>query len=213
MENALKSDAGSFSSSRLPPCFAENFFTGTLRAECACDNYNSSACARVSDGVLQVVRRSVGAPTAHACAGDGSHHSEDISPGRSGPPGEFSGAHFGSGSRGGLRRAPAEKPLRLDARGSLARAALVRREGNARVGAHPAGRFARILSQGPERLRPQHRAGCDQRDFRADFAGARSFRAYVPADPAGREGNRAHRRLELGSELLRLLDRKAWWLA
>src|SRR6266851_4312413 len=167
MENALKSDAGSFSSSRLPPCFAENFFTGTLRAECACDNYNSSACARVSDGVLQVVRRSVGAPTAHACAGDGSHHSEDISPGRSGPPGEFSGAHFGSGSRGGLRRAPAEKPLRLDARGSLARAALVRREGNARVGAHP----------------------------------------------AGRSGNRAHRRLEPAVELLRLLDRKARWLA
>src|SRR5229473_7923885 len=152
MENALKSDAGSFSSSRLPPCFAENFFTGTLRAECACDNYNSSACARVSDGVLQVVRRSVGAPTAHACAGNGSHHSEDISPGRSGPPGEFSWAFLGAGTGRRPWRAAAEEPLWLDARDPVSRPDLVRREGNPRSRAHPAGRFARVLSQGAERF-------------------------------------------------------------
>jgi len=35
------------------------------------------------------VRGSVGAPTAHACAGNGSHHSEDLPLGRSGSPGEF----------------------------------------------------------------------------------------------------------------------------
>src|SRR5689334_2503321 len=77
-----------------------------LRLECACGNYNSSACARVSDVVLQLVRRSVGAPTAHACAGDGSHHPEDISTGRSGPPGEFPGAVHGTRAGSCLRRPP-----------------------------------------------------------------------------------------------------------
>src|SRR5712664_4925256 len=86
---------------------------------------------RDSDGVPQFVRRSVGAPTAHACPGNGSHHSEDISPGRSGSPGELSWAFVGAGTRSGLGRAPTEEPLRLDARGSLSRPDLVRREGNA----------------------------------------------------------------------------------
>ncbi len=54
------------------------FFTERLRGECAYGNYTSSACACVSNGVPQLVRRSVGAPTAHACPGDGSHHPEDI---------------------------------------------------------------------------------------------------------------------------------------
>jgi len=55
--------------------------------------------ARASDGGFQFVRRSVGAPTAHACAGNGSHHPEDISPGRGGPPGELFGALLGAGAR------------------------------------------------------------------------------------------------------------------
>jgi len=40
------------------------------------------ACARVSSGVREFVRRKVGTPTAHACPGNGSHHPEDISTGR-----------------------------------------------------------------------------------------------------------------------------------
>src|SRR5215831_11205887 len=50
---------------------------------------------------LAAVRRTVGAPTAHACPGNGSHHPENISAGRSGPRGEVAEArrlknHFGS---------------------------------------------------------------------------------------------------------------------
>src|SRR5260370_9832139 len=67
---------------------------------------------RDSDEVPQFVRRSVGAPTTHACPGNGSHHSEDISPGRSGSPGEFSGAFVGAGTRSGRGRAPLEEPFR-----------------------------------------------------------------------------------------------------
>src|SRR5258708_28259709 len=74
---------------------------------------------RDSDGVPQFVRRSVGAPTTHACPGNGSHHSEDISPGRSGSPGEFSGAFVGAGTRSGRWRAPLEETLRLRALGPL----------------------------------------------------------------------------------------------
>src|SRR6266852_3643516 len=110
----------------LPAGFAAKFSTGTLREECACGNYNSSACARVSDKVLLFVRRSVGAPTAHACAGNGSHHSEDIPPGRSGPPGEFFWAHFRAGAWCSCWRAAAEEPLWLDARDPVSRPDLVR---------------------------------------------------------------------------------------
>jgi len=56
----------------------------------------------IRNGVAEFVRRSVGAPTAHACAGNGSHHTEDISSGRSGPPGEFSWAF----PRGGYGASP-----------------------------------------------------------------------------------------------------------
>src|SRR5438094_330990 len=122
--------------------FSLKFSTPILHEECACGNYSTSACARDSDGVPQFVRRSVGAPTAHACAGNGSHHSEDISPGRSGPPGEFSWAFLWAGTGRGPWRAPPEEPLRLDARDPLARADLVRREGNPRSRAHPTGRIA-----------------------------------------------------------------------
>src|SRR5437879_8857930 len=87
--------------------------------------------ARASDGTFQVVRRSVGAPTAHACAGNGSHHPEDISPGRGGPPGELFRALLGAGTRRSRRRSAAEEPLWVDARGSLSRPDLVRREGDA----------------------------------------------------------------------------------
>src|SRR5207249_2233895 len=121
--------------------FSLKFSTPILHEECACGNYNSSACARVSDGVRQLVRRSVGAPTAHACAGNGSHHSEDISPGRSRPPGELSWALVGAGARRSCWGPAFEEPLRLDAGGPLARPDLVRREGNPRVGTHPAGRI------------------------------------------------------------------------
>src|SRR5207302_1509191 len=109
----------------------EKSCTETLRDVCACGNYNSSACARASDGTFQVVRRSVGAPTAHACAGNGSHHPEDISPGRGGPPGELFRALLGAGTRRSRRRSAAEEPLWVDARGSLSRPDLVRREGDA----------------------------------------------------------------------------------
>src|SRR2546427_4667718 len=95
--------------------FSDKFCTETLHREFACGNYNSSACARVSDGVRMLVRRSVGAPTAHACAGNGSHHSEDISPGRGGPPGEFFGSFVGAVARRCDWRPAAEEPLRLDA--------------------------------------------------------------------------------------------------
>src|SRR6266478_34790 len=165
--------------------FFRNSFTRTLRDGCACGNYNSSACTRASGGMRQFVRRSVGAPTAHACAGNGSHHSEDISAGRSGPPGELSGAFFWASARRSSRRPAHKEPLWFNAGGSLARPDLVRGEGDARAGAHPADRFARILSQGTERLWPQYRPGGHQRDFGADSAGARSLGAYVPASPPG----------------------------
>src|SRR5882762_5237379 len=159
------------------------------------------------------VRGSVGAPTAHACAGNGSHHSEDLPLGRSGPPGEFFWPFVGADTRSGLWCAAPEEPLRLDARDSLARPDLVRREGNPRSRAHPAGRFARVLSQGAERLRSEYRSRGDQRDLRAHSAGARSLRAHVPADPADGAGSRAYRRLALAAELLRLLDGAAGRLA
>src|SRR5713226_582457 len=56
------------------------------------------ACA-FRTGCCDFVRGGVGAPTAHACAGNGSHHFEDFSPGRSGPPGELSWAFVGTGAR------------------------------------------------------------------------------------------------------------------
>src|SRR2546429_5606518 len=102
--------------------------------------------ARASDGGFQFVRRSVGAPTAHACAGNGSHHPEDISPGRGGPPGELSGALVGARTRCSRRLAAVEEPLRLHARGALSRPDMVRREGNARTGAYPTGGIARVFS-------------------------------------------------------------------
>src|SRR6267378_1778295 len=189
-----------------------NSFTPTLRDGCACGNYNSSACARASDGVWELVRRSVGAPTAHACAGNGSHHSEDISAGRSRPPGEFSRARVGASARSSRRCPPHKEPVRFDAGSPLARPDLVRREGNTRTGAHPASRFARILSQGPERLWPQHGPGGHQRDLGADSAGTRSLGAYVPANSLGRARGRTYGRLELAAELLRLLDGAVRWL-
>src|SRR5258708_1350714 len=190
-----------------------NSFTRTLRDGCACGNYNSSACARASDGVWELVRRSVGAPTAHACAGNGSYHSEDISAGRSRPPGEFSRARVGASARSS-RRCPAHKePVRFDAGGPLARPDLVRREGDPRTGAHPASRFARILSQGTERLWSQHGPGGHQRDLGADSARTRSLGAYVPANSPGRARGRTHWRLELAAELLRFLDGAVRWLA
>src|SRR6266852_303178 len=167
------------------PDFFKNSFTRTLRDECACGNYNSSACARPSDAMRQFVRRGVGAPTAHACAGNGSHHSEDICAGRSGPPGELSGAFFWASARRSSRRPPHKEPLWFNAGGPLARPDLVPREGDARACAHPADRFARILSQGTERLWPQYRPGGRQRDFGADSAGARSLGAYISANPPG----------------------------
>src|SRR5260370_41691407 len=88
---------------------------------------------RDSDEVPQFVRRNVGAPTTHACPGNGSHHSEDISLGRSGPPGEFSGAFLGAGTGRGRWRAPPEEAPRLPALGPLPPAGLVRREGKART--------------------------------------------------------------------------------
>src|SRR5258708_4955205 len=187
--------------------FFRNSFTRTLHDGCACGNYNSSACARASDGMWELVRRSVGAPTAHACAGNGSHHSEDISAGRSRPPGEFSGALFGACAGRSCWRPPHQEPVRFDARGALARPDLVRRERDTRTGADPASRFARILSQGAERLWPQHGPGGHQRDLGADSAGARSFGANVPANSPGRARGRTYGRLELAAELLRLLDR------
>src|SRR6266478_623045 len=186
--------------------FFRNSFTRTLRDGCACGNYNSSACTRASGGMRQFVRRSVGAPTAHACAGNGSHHSEDISAGRSRPPGEFSRARVGASARSSRRCPPHKEPLRFDARGPLARADLVRGEGNTRTGAHPASRSARILSQGTERLWPQHGPGGHQRDLGTDSAGTRSFGAYVPANSPSRARGRTYGRLELAAELLRLLD-------
>src|SRR5438034_7912090 len=186
--------------------FSLKFSTPILHEECACGNYSTSACARVSDGVRQFVRRSVGAPTAHACAGNGSHHPEDISPRRGGPPGEFSGALFGTRTRGSRRRAAVEQPLWVDARGSFSCPDLVRREGNARTGAHPAGRIARVLSSGAEQLQSQYRARGDQRDFRVDSAGARSLRGNVPTDSAGHTRSRAQRRLGFAVELFRFLD-------
>src|SRR5229473_691378 len=92
------------------------------------------------------VRGSVGAPTAHACAGNGSHHPEDIPLGRSGPPRELSWAVVGACARSGLWCPTAEEPLWFDARGSLSRPDMVRREGNSGPRTHPAGRIARVLS-------------------------------------------------------------------
>src|SRR5260370_14777863 len=155
----------------------------------------------------ELVRRSVGAPTAHACAGNGSHYSEDISAGRSRPPGEFSRALLGACARRSRRRSAHKEPVRFDARSPVARADLVRREGNTRTGAHPASRLARILSQGAERLWPQHRPGGHQRDLGADSARTRSLGAHVPANSPGRARGRTYGRLELAAELLRLLDR------
>src|SRR5882724_4256840 len=120
--------------------------TGILHEECACGNYNSSACARVSDDVRQLVRRSVGAPTAHACAGNGSHNTEDISPGRSGSPGEFLWTLVGKNARRGCGGTAGKESLRLDAGNSFSRADMVRRKGDAGPRAYPASRFARILS-------------------------------------------------------------------
>src|SRR5437764_2837702 len=193
--------------------FSLKFSTPILHEECACGNYSTSACARVSDGVRQFVRRSVGAPTAHACAGNGSHHPEDISPGRSGSPSELFWTFVGAGARRGCRRPSFKEPLRIDARGSLSRPDLVRRERNPRSGAHPTSRIARVLSQGSERLQPEHRARRDQRDLGAYSSGAGSLRAHVPSDSAGRPRSRAHRRLAFAIELLCLLDRAAGRLA
>src|SRR5207253_9491674 len=55
-----------------------------------------SACACF--GRVTLVRGSVGAPTAHACPGNGSHHPENISAGRGGPRGELSRPHLGPAS-------------------------------------------------------------------------------------------------------------------
>src|SRR5437762_14350217 len=104
------------------------------------------AGARASGGTFQLIRRSVGAPTAHASEGNGSHHPERISPGRGGSPGELSGALVGVRARRSRRRAAVEEPLRLHARGSLSRPDMVRREGNARTGAYPTGGIARVFS-------------------------------------------------------------------
>src|SRR5260370_35483581 len=87
--------------------------------------------ARASDGMRQIVRRRVGAPTAHACAGNGSDHSKDISAGRSGPPGEFPGTLLGASARCSGRRPPHKEPLRFYARGPVARPDFGRREGYA----------------------------------------------------------------------------------
>src|SRR5215831_19274665 len=91
---------------------------------------------------------SVGAPTAHACPGNGSHHSEDISAGRGGPRGELFRPHLGTASRCCRGSAPPEQPLWLDPRNALSRPDLVRRAGNPGVGAHPAGGIAGVTAQG-----------------------------------------------------------------
>src|SRR6267378_6881206 len=135
-----------------PPRDFSKLLTRRLRRECAYGIYNGSACARVSSGVREFVRRKVGTPTDHACPGNGSHYPEDISTGRGGPPGQLSRAVFRPRARSGRRSPTPEESLWLYARGSLSRAALVRREGNPGVGAHPTGRVARILSQGAKRL-------------------------------------------------------------
>src|SRR5258708_10307055 len=154
------------------PSFARNF----VRKHCAMSARVVITIAlrvrRVSDGVQQFVRCSVGAPTTHACAGNGSHHSENISPGRSRPPGEFFGALLGTDARRCWWRPATEEPLRFDARGALARPDLVRRKGNAGVGAYPAGGIAGVFSQGAERLRSEHRPGGHQRSLGTHSAGA-----------------------------------------
>lgn len=61
--------------------FREDFFFSGLRKHCAAE-----ACmviklvlrARESDVALECVRRSVGAPTPHACQGNGSNYFEDL---------------------------------------------------------------------------------------------------------------------------------------
>jgi hypothetical protein len=61
--------------------FREDFFFEGLRKRCA-----TEACmviklvlrVRESDVALECVRRSVGAPTPHACQGNGSNHFEDL---------------------------------------------------------------------------------------------------------------------------------------
>src|SRR5260370_108415 len=95
------------------------------------------------------VRSGVGAPTAHACAGNGSHHSEDFSPGRSRPPGEFSWAFVGTGTRCSRGSAALKEPLWIEARGPLSRPDWVRGEGNPFGGAHPSTRVTPVLSQSP----------------------------------------------------------------
>jgi hypothetical protein len=61
--------------------FREDFFFAGLRKHCAAE-----ACmviklvlrVRESDVALECVRRSVGAPTPHACQGNGSNYFEDL---------------------------------------------------------------------------------------------------------------------------------------
>src|SRR6266581_3610013 len=91
-----------------------------------------------------VVRRSVGAPTAHACPGNGSHHPENISAGRGGPFGEFSRPHLGKASGCRCGGSAFEEPLWLDPRNPLSRPDLVRRAGNPGVGAYPASGIAGV---------------------------------------------------------------------
>src|SRR5205823_6124158 len=111
---------------------------GVLLTEfCVCVRFGRS---------LTVVRRSVGAPTAHACPGNGSHHPENISAGRGGPRGEFSRPHLGTAAWC-CRRSPApEEPLRLDARNPVSRPDLVWGEGNPRTGADPASGAAGVFA-------------------------------------------------------------------
>src|SRR5215469_6491916 len=135
----------------------------------------SKEVLRARFGRESVVRRSVGAPTAHACPGNGSHHPENISAGRGGPRGELSWPHVGTASWCCRRGAASEQPLWLDPRNTLLRPDLVCRGGNPRLGPHPAGGVARVTAQGAKRLRLEHRPGGDQRDCGNGFAGTRSL--------------------------------------
>src|SRR5882762_3952963 len=72
---------------------------------------------------------------AYARQGNGSHHSEDFSPGRSRPPGQFFWPNLGALAWRGFRSAQGEESLRLDPGDPFARAVVVRRTGDSRLGA------------------------------------------------------------------------------